>query len=70
MISRATVMSFDIVFVVTDSNHKNLKVTEQILQYMEHIYFTLGEVAVIPNKYIDSGLEDIQKRFSKDTILP
>jgi len=70
MISRATVMSFDIVFVVTDSNHKNLKVTEQILQYAENIFFTPEEIAIVPNKYIPEGLEQIHARFPQYTILP
>jgi hypothetical protein len=37
MISRATVMSFDLIFVVTDANFKNLKVTEEILDDLKLI---------------------------------
>jgi hypothetical protein len=31
MISRATIMSFDLIFVVTDENFKNIKVARQII---------------------------------------
>jgi CobQ/CobB/MinD/ParA nucleotide binding domain protein len=31
MIARATIMSFDLVFVVTDANFKNIKVAKQII---------------------------------------
>lgn len=70
MISRATVMSFDLIFVVTDANFKNIKVTKEILQDLELIWFTKNEIVIIPNKYLDNeDLEIIKSSFLNYNIL-
>lgn len=71
MISRATVMSFDLIFVVTDANFKNIKVSKEILQDLQEIGFQKHEIALIPNKYLDEeDLEIIQKTFPEYRIFP
>lgn len=71
MISRATVMSFDLIFVVTDANLKNLKVTKEILDDLELIWFWKSEIVIIPNKYLDiDDLEIIKNNFLDYNILP
>ncbi|RAL55889.1 hypothetical protein BLD25_03570 [Candidatus Gracilibacteria bacterium GN02-872] len=71
MISRATIMSFDLIFVVTDANFKNIKVARQIINGLEMIDFKKDEFFIIPNKYLDDeDLEIIQNNFSKYNILP
>jgi len=70
MISRGTIMSFDIIFVVTDANFKNIKVSNQILENLSIINFEKKEIAIIPNKYLDEeDLENIKNHFSKYNIL-
>lgn len=70
MISRGTIMSFDIIFVVTDANFKNIKVSNQILENLSIINFEKKEIAIIPNKYLDEDdLESIKNHFSKYNIL-
>lgn len=70
MISRGTIMSFDIIFVVTDANFKNIKVSKQILENLSIINFEKKEIAIIPNKYLDEeDLENIKNHFSKYNIL-
>jgi len=71
MISRATVMSFDLIFVVTDANFKNIKVTKEILDDLKLIWFEKQEIVVIPNKYLDQDdLEIIKNNFKEYNILP
>lgn len=71
MIARATIMSFDLVFVVTDANFKNIKVAKQIINWLEMIDFKKDEFFIIPNKYLDEeDLEIIKNNFSEYNILP
>jgi len=70
MISRATVMSFDLIFVVTDANFKNIKVSKDILKDLALIWFEKDEIAIIPNKYLDlEDLNFIKKEFDWYNIL-
>jgi len=70
MISRATVMSFNIIFVITDANFKNIKVANQILTWLELIEFKKDEIVIIPNKYLDKeDLESIKQNFDWYNIL-
>ncbi len=71
MISRATVMSFDLIFVITDANFKNIKVAKQILSTLDLTSFTRDEIVIIPNKYLDDeDLDSIKNNFSDYNILP
>lgn len=71
MISRATIMSFDLIFVVTDANFKNIKVTKEILDDLKLIWFEKQEIVVIPNKYLDQDdLGIIKNNFKEYNILP
>lgn len=64
MISRATIMSFDLIFVITDANFKNIKVAKQILNWLDLIWFSKEEIIIIPNKYIDKeDLSSIKNEF-------
>lgn len=70
MISRATVMSFDLIFIVTDINFKNIKVSKQIINWLEKIWFNKDEFCIILNKYLDeSDFEDASKIFSGYDIV-
>lgn len=70
MISRATVMSFDLIFVITDANFKNIKVANQILSTLDLTSFTKEEIVIIPNKYLDDeDLESIKNNFNWYNIL-
>ncbi len=70
MVSRATVMSFDLVFVITDANFKNIKVTKQILRWLDLTKFTKEEIVIIPNKFLDEeDLESIKNIFSDYNII-
>ena len=70
MISRATVMSFDLIFVVTDANFKNLKVTRQILKWLELTWFNKQEICIITNKYLSNNdLDLIKKEFTDYNII-
>ncbi len=70
MISRATIMSFDLIFVVTDANFKNLKVTRQILRGLELTWFKKEEICIITNKYLSNNdLDFIKKEFTDYNII-
>lgn len=53
MISRATIMSFDLIFIITDNNFKNIKVSKQIINWLKKIGFQKEEFCIILNKYLD-----------------
>jgi hypothetical protein len=60
-----------LIFVVTDANFKNLKVTEEILDDLKLIWFEKSEIVIIPNKYLDNDdLETIKNKFLDYNILP
>lgn len=70
MVSRATIMSFDLIFVITDANFKNIKVANQILKWLELTWFTKDEIVIIPNKYLDNeDLTSIKNNFSDYNII-
>ncbi len=70
MISRATVMSFDLIFIITDANMKNIKVANQIIKSLELTSFEKDEFIIIPNKYIDEeDLWIIKGSFSWYNII-
>lgn len=70
MVSRATIMSFDLIFVISDANFKNIKVAKQIISWLEKINFKKDEFFIIPNKYLDEeDLEEIKNNFKNYQIL-
>lgn len=70
MISRATIMSFDLIFVITDANFKNIKVANQILKWLELTWFQKNEIVIIPNKYLDNDdLNSIKSNFSDYNVI-
>lgn len=70
MISRATIMSFDLIFVITDANFKNIKVANQIIKWLDLINFKKEEFFIIPNKYLDNeDLEIIKENFKDYQII-
>lgn len=70
MISRATVMSFDLIFVITDANIKNIKVANQIIKWLELTWFKKDEFSVIANKYLDEeDLDLIKEKYSEYNFI-